>query len=150
LIFLARANLLDLLRLVGPEILVPKPVADEILRRGLDDPTAKVLSSVGWLETVEPPPIPEVIQSWDLGPGESSVLAWGYLHRGTDCILDDLAARRCADSLGLPVRGTLGLVILGKRRGLFPKARPVLERMGRSGMYLSDRVLNQAVAKVGE
>jgi predicted nucleic acid-binding protein len=150
LIFLARANLIELLQLAGTEIVVPTPVAEEILRRGPDDPAAQALSSVEWLTIADPPPIPEVVQGWDLGAGESSVLAWSYEHPGADCILDDLAARRCANLLGLPVRGTLGLVILGKRRGIFPKARPVLERMRRSGMYLSDRVLNRALSKVGE
>ncbi|MEO1369706.1 MAG: DUF3368 domain-containing protein [Acidobacteriota bacterium] len=69
---------------------------------------------------------------------------------GADCIIDDLPARRCAAVLGLPVRGTLGLVLLAKRRGLFREARPILETMRRHGMYLSDRVLDRALASVEE
>lgn len=150
LIFLAHSDLVHLLRLAGSTIVVPTPVADEILHRGPDDPTAKALTVTDWLKTTEPPAIPEVIQGWDLGPGESSVLAWGLAHPGTECILDDLAARRCARTLGIPVRGTLGLVIAGKKNGHFPAARPVLERMRRNGMFLSDRVLDRALAMIGE
>jgi predicted nucleic acid-binding protein len=65
-------------------------------------------------------------------------------------VVDDLAARRCAQALGIPVRGTLGLVLLGKRRGRLAAARPVLESLRRAGMYLSDSVMNRALRAVGE
>jgi predicted nucleic acid-binding protein len=85
-----------------------------------------------------------------LGAGESAVLTWGYVNPGTEVIVDDLAARRCAAALGIPVRGTLGLVLTAKQQGILPAARPVLEQLRLSGMYLSDRVMNQALALVGE
>jgi len=78
------------------------------------------------------------------------VLAWAHARPGTLAILDDLAARRCAATLRIPVRGTLGLVLAAKRRGRIPAARPVLESLRASGMYLSDPVLNKALALVGE
>ena len=62
----------------------------------------------------------------------------------------DLAARRCAMTLDIPVRGTLGLVLLAKKRGIIPLARPVLEQLKKAGMYLSNSVINQALAQVGE
>ena len=77
-------------------------------------------------------------------------IAWGYDHPGTLIIVDDLAARRCAATLGIPVRGTLGLVLTAKKRGVIPEARPVLEQLRQSGMYLSDRILSQALALVEE
>ncbi len=91
-----------------------------------------------------------MIQNWDLGAGESAVLTWGYVNPGTEVIVDDLAARRCAAALGIPVRGTLGLVLTAKQQGILPAARPVLEQLRLSGMYLSDRVMNQALVLVGE
>lgn len=88
--------------------------------------------------------------NWDLGAGESAVLTWGYVNPGTEVILDDLAARRCAAPLGIPARGRLGLVLSAKQQGRIPAARPVLEQLRLSGMYLSDRVMNQALTLVGE
>lgn len=150
LIFLSRAGLLELLQLEGNEIVVPKPVADEIQRRNADDPAVQAIGKTNWLRVLDPAPIPDTIQAWDLGIGETSVLAWGHHHPGTVIIVDDLAARRCAASLGIAVRGTLGLILTAKRRGVIPAARPVLEKLRRSGMYLSDRVLNQALGLVDE
>lgn len=85
-----------------------------------------------------------------MGPGESAVLTWGYVNPSTEVIVDDLAARRCAVALGIPVRGTLGIVLNAKQKGAIPSARPVLEQLRLCGMYLSDRVMNQALALVGE
>ena len=150
LIFLARSDLLDLLRLLSPEIVVPARVASEIERRGAADPTARALASTPWLKTVEVGDIPPQIDRWDLGPGESSVLAWCIEHPGTEAIVDDLAGRRCAQALAIPVRGTLGLVLIGKQRGRIAAARPVLESMRRAGVYLSQRVLDRALRQVDE
>ena len=63
---------------------------------------------------------------------------------------DDLAGRKCAASLNIPVRGTLGIVLNAKYRGHIPKARPVIEDMMRAGLYLSKPVLEQALRRVDE
>ncbi len=150
LIYLAGADLLNFLQLAGSEIVVTRPVAEEIRAGGSVDAAVRALESTSWLTVVDPPPVPPTIQAWDLGAGESSVLAWAHANPGTVAILDDLAARRCAAALRIPVRGTLGLVLVAKQRGRIPAARPVLEAMRASGMYLSDSVLNKALALVGE
>jgi predicted nucleic acid-binding protein len=150
LIFLTRAGLLDLLQLASPEVVVPAAVAEEIQRRGPHDPAARAVASTPWLEVVATSPVPPAIQAWDLGPGESAVLTWCSSHAGTEAIIDDLAARRCAEALAIPVRGTLGLVLLGKKRGRFPAARPVLEALRVSGMFLSNSVLDRALRMVDE
>ena len=41
--------------------------------------------------------------------GESTVLAWALAHPGARAIIDDLHGRRCAEALGIPLRGTVGL-----------------------------------------
>lgn len=150
LILLTKAGLLNLLQLLSQEIVVPAAVAIEIQQYGVSDVTSQAIAQTNWLVVVETSPVPELIQSWDLGAGESAVLTWGYVDPNTEVIVDDLAARRCAVALGIPVRGTLGLVLIAKQRGTIPAARPILEQLRDSGMYLSDRVMNQALALVGE
>jgi predicted nucleic acid-binding protein len=150
LIFLSRGGLLDLLQLLSDEVLVPSAVALEIQQRGAEDPSVIALQQTKWLTVVEAPPTPEIIQSWDLGKGESSVLTWAHIHTDTEAIVDDLAARRCAAVLGIPVRGTLGLILTAKQRGRISAARPILENLRSLGMYLSDRVINQALKMVDE
>jgi predicted nucleic acid-binding protein len=150
LIFLSRAGLLELLQIAADQIVVPEPVAEELLRRGRGDIAARAIEREPWLRVVRSPDIPSLIQSWDLGEGESSVLAWVKENADAVAIVDDLAARRCAAALGLRVGGTLGLVLLGKKRGRIGLARPVLDSLRQSGMYLSDDIMNRALELVGE
>lgn len=149
LIFLSRSRHLDLLRSFVQTIWVPRPVADEILRRGSQDITAQAIENTTWLITQPISDISAAILQWRLGTGESATLALAQAH-GLEAILDDLAGRKCAAALNIPVRGTLGIVLAAKQRGLIPKARPVIEDMMSDGLYLSRKVLDQALQRVDE
>lgn len=150
LIFLSKAGLLHLLQLAGSTVMVPAAVAREIRQREASDLTVQALEQTVWLEIVETPPAPSLIQAWDLGPGEASVLACAYAKTGAVAVIDDLAGRRCAEALKIPVTGTLGLTLIAKKRGLIPAARPVVDTLRQAGMYLSDRVIDKALMFVGE
>ena len=151
LIFLSRAGLVDLLQLLSSEIIVPEIVASEIEIRGKSDPTARAIATTAWLLVTNTPPVPAQIQSWGLGPGESArAFAWAHSHPGSEAIVDDLAGRRCAAAFSIPVRGTLGLALIAKQRGRIPSARRVIEQLRRGGMFLSDHVMDEALARVGE
>jgi predicted nucleic acid-binding protein len=150
LIFLSRGGRLDLLKLFAGEVGVPEPVAEEILQRGPQDTTARMIESTDWLVTHPVAAIPGNITQWRLGAGESSVLALALRNAGADAIIDDLSARKCAASLSIPVRGTLGIVLTAKQRGAISAARPVIEDMIHAGLYLSRKVLDAALSRVGE
>lgn len=78
------------------------------------------------------------------------MLAWAAAHPETSAIIDDLEGRRCAESLGITLRGTVGLVLRARRSGLIDSARDALERLRRGGMYLSDRLCAEVLKEVGE
>lgn len=150
LIFLAKADCLELLLCLHNSILVPQKVWEEIKAKPEDRRSLSALENYAWLRVVDTGAIPSVIQAWDLGEGESSVLTWTLAHPGTEAIIDDLAGRRCAKALGVSLRGTLGLVLFARAQGRIPQARPVIEQLLAHGMYLSEQVINQALALVGE
>ena len=141
---------MNILRHFARHIMVPEPVAEEIMRKGASDITSRTLENTPWIEVVPAPTVPESILEWGLGPGESAVLALAYDSPEKEVIIDDLAGRKCAAFHGIPVRGTLGLVLSAKRRGHIPQARPVLEILIREGLYLSSHVLDEALRRVGE
>lgn len=149
LILLAKAGHLGLLRLAAATVVVPEAVRLEVSAYR-DDAAARALSTLPWLLPAPPVAVPEVVQLWDLGPGETAVLAYALTVPGCEVILDDLAGRRCASSLSLPVRGTLGLALVAKQRGLVTSARAVVDDLRSAGMYLSPGVVQHALALVGE
>ena len=149
-IFLARVGRLDLLRQMGPAVVIPDAAVLEVQRRGPTDPAVRALAAATWLATVDPGPIPARVAAFGLGAGETAVLAHALANPGSSAVLDDEAARNAAAALGIAYRGTLGVVISAKTQGLIPAARPVVEQLRQHGMYLSDQVMNQALAQVGE
>jgi hypothetical protein len=79
LIFLANAGLIDLIELTGKPLFIPRAVVEEIERFGPTDPTVLAVKQMGLFNMVETGPTPPIIERWDLGPGESSVLNWAYM-----------------------------------------------------------------------
>ena len=65
-------------------------------------------------------------------------------------VLDDATARQCARSLGIPVVGSLGVVLAAKRMGWIASARPVIERLLADGLYLRPSLVAEALAEIGE
>ena len=149
LVFLVREDLLEILRVGVDDVAIPWPMIEEIRGHGMDDPTVRALDRGDWLTIVPGPATPPAITAWRLGPGESAVLAPALAEVGSWAVIDDSGARRCAGSMSIPAIGTLGLVLLAKQEGTIPAARPVVERLRRSGMYLSDEVIREALARVG-
>jgi predicted nucleic acid-binding protein len=94
--------------------------------------------------------VPATIATWELGLGESQVLALAHAIPASEVALDDLAARRCALAHGILVVGTLGLLLRAKRHRLIPAARPLLKQLLDSGMYLEEELVANALAQVRE
>jgi predicted nucleic acid-binding protein len=139
-----------MLREGGAEVVVPSPVMQEIHGHGPDDPTVRALAEVDWLVTAPVPIVPHEIAEWELGRGETAVLALAYAELGTRAVIDDREARRCARSLAIPLIGTLGLVLLAKQEGRIAAARPIVEMLRGSGMHLAEHLINEVLARVGE
>lgn len=118
--------------------------------RGEDDVTVKSIKDTSWLKIVKVPTIPDIILQWGLGKGESSVLSLAYSNPGIDVVIDDLLGRKCASLLNIPVRGTLGIILVLKKRGVIKEARPVIQNLIDHGMYLSPTIINKALERVGE
>jgi predicted nucleic acid-binding protein len=149
LILLGRIDGLTLIERLAANVAVPSAVVDEI-RAGIGKDTTAV-RALEWAELrhVQNVPVPPSVERWDLGTGESQVIAYALVG-GRWAVLDDLAARRCAGAHGLSVIGTMGIVLRSKRQGLLPEAKPWIVRLRNAGMYIDDGTLNRALAIVGE
>ena len=150
LILLVRAEQIEILRALADRVAVPEAVLSELCAGADRDDSATVVESQDWLDVVPDVPLPAGVQAWDLDAGESQVVAYALAHAGYEAVLDDRAGRRCARSLAVPTVGTLGLVLAAKRISAIEQARPVVEKLRSCGLYLSDAVLDAALAEVGE
>lgn len=148
LILLGKLGRIDLLEGLAQQIWVPDAVYDEVAA-GLAE--AGAAGSLLWAQDrrVRDVAVPSSILGWDLGAGESQVLAHCML-AGHMAVLDDGEARAAAKVHELPLVGTLGVILRARQAGLIPAARPLVERLLESGSYLASDLVRQALAKVGE
>lgn len=148
LILLGKLGRTDLLEGLAQEVWVPDAVYDEVAA-GLAE--AGAAGSLLWAQDrrVRDVAVPSSILGWDLGAGESQVLAHCML-AGHMAVLDDGEARAAAKVHELPLVGTLGVILRARQAGLIPAARPLVERLLESGSYLASDLVRQALAKVGE
>jgi predicted nucleic acid-binding protein len=150
LIFLTAIDALELLPLLAGKVLLPEAVLGEVMARKDPHPALVTLPSKPWMRIEASVPVPAEVAGWDLGAGETQVLALGLRRGGAELVLDDLQARRCAGSLGLSTTGTLGVVLRAKRRGFIPAARPLIESLLEQRFYLAHDFVEAALAEVGE
>jgi len=120
IICLAKAGYSDLLLKLTDEIIVPQTVVEEIQAGHLGDPAEQILAT-GQFPVAEIPAMAEIL-AWDLGKGETAVLSYALANLTWIAIIDDLAARKCARSFSIPVKGTLAVVILAKKRYMWRKS----------------------------
>jgi predicted nucleic acid-binding protein len=150
IISLSKIDRIHLLSQLCDEMVIPQGVADEISLGGYNDSAVTWLRKAGQSFTQPPPEADLRVASWDLGIGESQVLSWVTQHVGYEAIIDDLAARKAAKVLQIPVRGTLAVVILAKQAGYISSAKTDLESLIEVGLRISPTVFQQALILAGE
>ncbi|MEH2213535.1 DUF3368 domain-containing protein [Nostoc sp.] len=108
-----------------------------------DDVASTQLPSISWIQTVEVNAIGSCCSSLGyLGKGESQVLNLALKNSDCAAIVDDRAARRYGQALGINTIGTGSLLILAKRRGLIPSISPGIQALRDAGLWLSDTLVN--------
>jgi hypothetical protein len=96
---------------------------------------AKAILEAVWLEKGRGPEIPASVTAWDLGSGESSVIATALQLPGAYAVIDDLSGRKCSLALGIGVIGTLGVIVAAYRRGALTDPRAILLELRSAGMW---------------
>ena len=151
-IVLAKAGLLGAILELGDSVKIPEVVVKEILRAGDANDPAKIgfEGSGSPFERVVSPVFPDFLAAWDLGSGESAVIAIAAATPNAVAVLDDLAGRRCAQAHGIPIIGTLGLLLLAKKRGVIPSVSEAISAVKAAGLFVSEAVASEIRGKADE
>ncbi len=127
--YLYQLELLHLLPTLAGQVIIPPAVVAELaagraLGLSLPDPEA-----LAWVNVHPPVSTPALPLVTDLGPGETEVLMLALESPQAVVVLDDALARQVAETLGLPLTGTLGLLIDAKKADLIPAVEPLLDQL---------------------
>jgi predicted nucleic acid-binding protein len=142
---------IDLLKSVVSEILVPPAVLMECTADA-EKPGAKAIQAA--IDNGALTALPQV----DLSGASQKML---LLHRGEleaiaaakehQCavLLDEVVGRSVARASGVPVTGSLGILLLAKERGLIDRVGPIIAQWKAAKYYLSDRMVAELLQRVG-
>ncbi len=150
LLGLYRVRRLELLSTLLPEVIIPREVAEEIVLAPHAD-AAFLAQELTRFTVLEAYAEPDPLLSTELDPGEAAVIVSARARGTCHVILDDRKARRIASVVyGLQVKGTAGLFLAAKQRGLIVEIRPLFEEMRAQGYFLSDRLIHECLVRAGE
>lgn len=152
LIALGRLRKLELLAGVFEKIIVPPTVLDETqFRADLADAQAISAARRSGLFVVDGSAADPAILPPDtnLGVGEAAAICLAAA-LGHGVLIDEKLGRAVAQELKLRVVGTVGVLLIARRRGLIAAVKPLLEELSASGHHLSTALVQEALHQVGE
>ncbi len=114
-ILLCKSGLIELLPELFSEVYMPERVSMEIIAGG-DIATEKLYDCQEvWLEQYLVN-VSEEVLVWNLGDGETDVLSFVFANRSAyTALIDDRAARKCAETLNIKTLGTGGILVLANK-----------------------------------
>jgi predicted nucleic acid-binding protein len=143
LIALVRIQRLDLVPTLLQSVLIPPAVAREI------SPSIPVLPR--WISVQAPTAPPSGLTSRArLGDGEWEAIALAVEVGAAAILIDDRPARRLAETAGLNVIGTLGLLLEAKRAGHIRTIRTELDKLLETSFFFSQQLYDELLRVAGE
>jgi len=86
----------------------------------------------------------------ELGLGESEAIVCAMENNADFILLDDYKARETARLNGLPVIGSIGVLIMAKHNNLIQAVKPYIESLRMNGIWISQSVVKTALSVADE
>jgi predicted nucleic acid-binding protein len=153
LIGLSSIGKLSLLQDRFPEgVVIPSAVWQEVVVQGKTRSGASEVANADWI-TVRAASDQDIVRllKMDLEDGEAEAIALAKELQAHFVLLDERDARRRAKELGLPVLGTIGILIWAKRTGKIDNLQNLLDTMQNIANFRISAILyDHALREVGE
>jgi predicted nucleic acid-binding protein len=152
LIALGRLRKLDILSGMFEKVIVPQAVFQETqFRPDIADAQAILAARQSGVLTVDAssPAVEGPVREVELGEGEAAAISLAA-SRGHAVLIDEKLGREVAAALGLRVIGTVGVLLIARRRKLIHSLKPLLDELNASGYHLSEALLREALRQAGE
>jgi hypothetical protein len=150
LIALCRIGQLELLPQLFGGVQIPTAVFREVTQGAAEGRSgAAEVRAAPWIDVVSADEATSAAYALLVDQGEAEAIAVARAQQGL-LVIDDDRGRRLALRLGLRVKGTLGILVLAKRRGFVSQIRPLIEGLSQRGVYVSQRLMDAVFRDVGE
>ena len=153
LICLLKLDLLVVLQKMYREVALPEAVFDELAANTVFQEEAQAIRGCAFLrkEAVRNRFAVRVLEAeMLLDRGESEALVLAEDLQADLLLVDERRARAIAKQRGIPISGTLGVLLEAKRRGYVPLLRPLLETLRECNIHLSPALIHEILRLAGE
>ena len=143
---------IEVLRSLYQQVVVPD-VVDNELSAGKTRPLLPGGLTAIHRAWIQVRPLPNPIKASllaKLDPGEAAVIQLALELGTTQVLIDERIAWKEAVREGLTPVGSVGIILLAKKKGLIAEVKPHLHEMCNKGQYLSKRVIDDAIVQAGE
>ena len=128
---------------------IPREVEKEFL--GIEKKSRQeALNNASWIKIVDLKNSQSVSVYSRLDPGEAAVFALAADHKPRFIIVDEKKGRQEANKIGLPYKGTVGVLLEAKENGLIGEIKPLLMTLKQNRMHLDESIITEALQKAGE
>lgn len=151
LIGLGGIGRLALLHDLFGEVIIPQAVESEVVDYGRDPETSRQVTEAPWIKTVQVKSevaVRVLLHPLDLGEAEVIVLTQEL--NADLAAVDERLAREKLESLGVPVVGTLGILLKAKQAGLLEEIRPEIDRLRQKKFAMSQTLVGIILDMAGE
>lgn len=108
------------------------------------------LTEASWIKVVPLINPRQVLVYVGLDQGEAEVLALANEQEARLVVIDEYKGRRYAKRLGLPLTGTVGVLLTAKAQGLIPALAPLIDQLLSRRLFLTPELVEKALELAGE
>lgn len=151
LIGLSAIGKLDLLKTLYQTIYIPESVYDEVVESG-NRIGASEIKNASWIEKrkVSQLEINQLSRKTGLGKGETAALILASELNADLLIIDDLKARKNAQTRKQAIIGILGIFLLAKSQNLISEVRKPLDDLIAFGYWISPNLYQKILESANE
>lgn len=151
LIALCHVGQLTILKKLYGKIIIPEAVYKELAAKEESVCKREVDKFSDWIRVDKiKNQMAKSMYRTQLHDGEVEVMILSKEISADVVIIDDANAKKHAKYLGLPVTGTLGVLIKAKKEGYIEELKPILYQMIEKGIYISPKLIELCLRHVDE
>ncbi len=153
IISLIKIGILELLKSMYGEIILPEAVYNELISNPLMSREAEIIKKSTFLKVtkVENEFAVKLLQKQlNLGTGESEAIVLADTMKAGLLLIDEKKARGIAESMGINITGTLGILLDAKRQNRIKKLKPLLDGLIGNNIRISKKLYNDVLELANE
>jgi len=134
------------------EVLIPNAVYNEVCSNPDFSDEANVIKNSSFIkvQVVNNEQSVKILRASGLDLGESEAIVLADSLTNSLLLMDERKGRQIAQSMGIKITGTLGILIQAKKSGMVNEIKPLLDALLNANVRISEALYNSILKQVDE